>query len=252
MYIYNNKQILAAIAMLSIVWSQNDGLVTTKHENGGVKTEGNYVNGVRNGNWAEYWEEAWWLDFGEDGEANTKDTLENNNRWDSVEVVIPDFKPKLKLQGSYLNGNRDGTWTEYYQDGKRKTELNYSNGKFNGLQSYWNQNGNKTEEKNYVIGKQEGLWTKFYEDTGIKKEETYYKDGVQQGLWAEWFKDGQKKRERNFSNGERDSIWTTLYENGNKKLQATYSSGKLNGEYKSWELFTNLIKVKLFSFAIVI
>jgi len=72
MYIYNNKQILAAIAMLSIVWSQNDGLVTTKHENGGVKTEGNYVNGVRNGNWAEYWEEAWWLDFGEDGEANTK------------------------------------------------------------------------------------------------------------------------------------------------------------------------------------
>ena len=41
MYIYNNKQILAAIAMLSIVWSQNDGLVTTKHENGGVKTEGN-------------------------------------------------------------------------------------------------------------------------------------------------------------------------------------------------------------------
>ena len=55
MYIYNNKQILAAIAMLSIVWSQNDGLVTTKHENGGVKTEGNYVNGVRNGDWAEYW-----------------------------------------------------------------------------------------------------------------------------------------------------------------------------------------------------
>ena len=97
MYIYNNKQLLAAIAMLSIVWSQNDGLVTTKHKNGGVKTEGNYVNGVRNGGWVEYWEEAWWYDYGEDGEANTKDTLENNNRWDSVEVVIPDFKPELKL-----------------------------------------------------------------------------------------------------------------------------------------------------------
>ena len=234
MYIHNNKQLLAAIALLSIMWSQNDGLVITKYDNGGVKTEGNYVNGVRNGDWAEYLEEVWWYDYGEDGEANTKDTLENNNRWDSVEVVIPDFKPKLKVQGKYLNGNRDETWTEYYEDGKRKTELNYSNGKFNGLQSYWHPNGNKIEEKNYINGKQEGFWTKFFEETGIKKEESYYKDGVQQGLWTEWFGDGQKKRERNFSNGERDSIWTTWYENGNKKLQATYLNGKLNGKYISW------------------
>jgi len=29
MYINNNKQLLAAIAMLSAVWSQNDGLVIT-------------------------------------------------------------------------------------------------------------------------------------------------------------------------------------------------------------------------------
>ena len=104
MYIYNNKQLLAAIALLSIMWSQNDGLVITKYDNGGVKTEGNYVNGVRNGAWAEYLEEVWWYDYGEDGEANTKDTLENNNRWDSVEVVIPNFKPKLKVQGKYTNG----------------------------------------------------------------------------------------------------------------------------------------------------
>ena len=63
-----------------------------------------------------------------------------------MEVVIPDFKPKLKVQGKYINGNRDETWTEYYEDGKRKTELNYSNGKFNGLQSYWHPIGNNIEE----------------------------------------------------------------------------------------------------------
>jgi len=126
MYINNNKQLLAAIAMLSAVWSQNDGLVITKYDNDGVKTKGNYVSGVRNGDWAEYYQGIWWYDYGEDGEANTKDTLESNNRWDSVEVVIPDFKPKFKVQGFYLNGNRDGTWTEYYENRKRKNELNYS------------------------------------------------------------------------------------------------------------------------------
>ena len=181
--------------MLSCIFAQNDGLVISKYENGGIKVEGNYANGVRNGSWNEYWEEVWWYDYGEDGEANTKDTLENNNQWDSVEVVIPDFKPKLKLQGNYLNGNRDGTWTEFYKDGKRKTELNYSNGKFSGLQSYWSSNGNKVEEKNYIHGKQQGLWTIYYEETGIKKEETNYVDGVQEGLWTEWFEDGQKRRE---------------------------------------------------------
>ena len=56
MYINNNKQLLAAIAMLSVVWSQNDGLVITKYDNNGVKTKGNYVSGVRNGDWAEYYQ----------------------------------------------------------------------------------------------------------------------------------------------------------------------------------------------------
>ena len=105
MYIKTTKQLFAAMVMLSAIFAQNDGLVVTKYDNGGIKVEGNYTNGVRNGEWAEYWEEVWWYDYGEDGEANTKDTLENNNRWDSVEVVNPDFKPKLKLQGNYLNGN---------------------------------------------------------------------------------------------------------------------------------------------------
>ena len=122
MYIYNNKWLLVTIVFLSMAWSQNDGLVTIKYDNGGLKTEGNYINGVRDGDWTEYWEEVWWLDYGEDGEPNTKDTLENNNKWDSIEVVIPDFKPKFKLQGRYVNGNRDSTWTEYFEDGKRKTK----------------------------------------------------------------------------------------------------------------------------------
>ncbi len=234
MYIKTTTQLFAALAMLSAIFAQNDGLVVTKYDNGGIKVEGNYTSGVRNGAWAEYWEEVWWFDYGEDGEPNTKDTLENNNRWDSVEVVIPDFKPKLKLQGNYLNGNRDGTWTEYFEDGKRKTELNYLNGKFNGLQSYWSSNGNKIQEKNYIDGKQQGLWTLYYQETGIKKEETNYIDGVQEGLWTEWYEDGQKRRERNFKNGERDSTWTTWYKNGNKKFLAGYSNGKLNGKYIRW------------------
>ena len=125
MYIKITKQLATASIMLSCIWTQNDGLVIKNHENGGVKVEGNYVNGVRNGSWVEYWEEVWWYDYGEDGEANTGDTLENNNKWDSVEVVIPDFKPKLKIQGNYLNGNRDGTWVEFFNSDSKIVSIHF-------------------------------------------------------------------------------------------------------------------------------
>ena len=58
MYIKTTKQLFAALIMLSAIFAQNDGLVVTKYDNGGIKVEGNYTNGVRNGAWAEYWEEV--------------------------------------------------------------------------------------------------------------------------------------------------------------------------------------------------
>ena len=53
MYIKTIKQLFAALAMLSAIFAQNNGLVVTKYDNGGIKVEGNYTNGVRNGAWAE-------------------------------------------------------------------------------------------------------------------------------------------------------------------------------------------------------
>ena len=54
MYIKTIKQLLAASIMLSCVFTQNDGLVIKKYDNGGIKVEGNYTNGVRDGSWSEY------------------------------------------------------------------------------------------------------------------------------------------------------------------------------------------------------
>ena len=46
MYIKTIKQLFAALAMLSAIFAQNDGLVVIKYDNGGIKVEGNYTNGV--------------------------------------------------------------------------------------------------------------------------------------------------------------------------------------------------------------
>ena len=234
------KHLVFAVALLSLVIAQNDGLVITKHPNGSTETEGRYTNGVREGNWTYWYEGEVFIDDGEDQEPNTGDEGEHNGIWDSTETVVIDLDgdtfydpPQIKMEGSYINGNRDSTWTSWYANGNKKEELNYTLGKLNGSQIHWYENGNKKDEGNYVNGKQEGSWVWYYE-TGINKEQTYFLDGQQDGLWIEWHNDGAKKKERKFINGERDSIWTSWYPNGNKKLQSTYSKGKLNGPFTSW------------------
>jgi antitoxin component YwqK of YwqJK toxin-antitoxin module len=109
MYIKTMKQILTAVLLLSAIWAQNDGLVITNYPDGGLKVEGNYASGVRNGAWAEYWQEVWWFDYGEDGEANTKDTLENNGSWDSIGVLSGRRRlTRYSLHGS--NACKRGIW----------------------------------------------------------------------------------------------------------------------------------------------
>ena len=78
------KQLFTAVLLLSAMWAQNNGLVVTKYSDGGLKVEGNYANGVRNGAWAEYWQEVWWYDYGEDGDdildgGDGKDRLYGGN-----------------------------------------------------------------------------------------------------------------------------------------------------------------------------
>ena len=129
------KHLVFAVALLSLVIAQNDGLVITKHPNGSTETEGRYTNGVREGNWTYWYVGEVFIDDGEDQEPNTGDEGEHNGIWDSTETVVIDLDgdtfydpPQIKMEGSYINGNRDSTWTSWYANGNKKEELNYTLG----------------------------------------------------------------------------------------------------------------------------
>ena len=234
------KILVISLTLSALAIGQNDGLVKTYYPNGAIETEGNYTKGVRDGLWTFWYEGEVFEDFGEDGTPNTQDEGENNGVWDSTETVVVDlngneaFDPPVKqMEGSYVLGNREALWTNWYLNGMMKEEANYSKGKLNGSIIRWHENGNRSEEGTYESGKQDGRWVWYY-DTGIKKEQTKFLDGQQDGLWIQWFSDGSKKSERKFTDGERDSVLTSWFDNGNKKFQATYKSGKLNGGWTSW------------------
>lgn len=79
----------------------------------------------------------------------------------------------IGMVGEVKNGRREGTWTFYYSNGKKKRETRYINNKREGLTYYWYENGQLAKEIMYRddCNIDQKLW---YEN-GKKKEITWDK-----------------------------------------------------------------------------
>ncbi|MGC9384952.1 MAG: toxin-antitoxin system YwqK family antitoxin [Kosmotogaceae bacterium] len=87
---------------------------------------------------------------------------------------------QISCVGNYSNGEKNGKWVEYLEDG-RKSEGEYLNGMKNG---HWIEswlNGTKSEG-NYFNGKRNGYWIKYWKN-GQKQSEGNYSNGEQSGEW---------------------------------------------------------------------
>jgi len=92
---------------------------------------------------------------------------------------------EIKSERIYQNGEREGIWFSWYDNGQKSEEGNYGNEEKEGLWITWDRNGQKSSEGNYVNGKEEG--------SGAYGEA---------GLWIFWWPNGQKRTEGNYRNGE--------------------------------------------------
>ena len=113
-----------------------DGPTIEYDETGAVIKQGEYIEGLENGQWV--------LEIGE-----------------------------YREEGVYKAGLRNGIWKFYYLS---KTVGNnkqlFFEGKFiddlpNGKQVYYWENGNKKDEGTFVMGKKEGDWIKYNEDGSV-------------------------------------------------------------------------------------
>jgi len=86
---------------------------------------------------------------------------------------------------------RDGLYTNWYENGQKRDELTYKDGKFDGLYTNWYENGQKRFELTYKDGIHNGLLTWWY-DNGQKESEGIYKNNKLEGLSTHWYDNGQK------------------------------------------------------------
>ena len=152
------------------IWTSD---TTVWYEDGKKKFEGKYYEGLKDGDFIIY---------NESGKITKMSTYN---------------KDKLLKLNNYKDGQPDGIWVEWYDNGKKKSEISY-------------QEGKKTSEANYT---NDGLGWKqirFLEDgktqeityeNGEKTSEGFLISGKPEGEWIYWYDNGKKVTEKTFKNG---------------------------------------------------
>ena len=108
------------------------GTFIKKFENGNLREERNYKNGLRHGEFKTY------------------------------------FNGQLALIDTYKNGQKDGAHKSYYENGNLRTEATYRKGKNDGVSRMYYENGQLWRELKYKNGEKIAP-TKWYDENGNPK-----------------------------------------------------------------------------------
>jgi antitoxin component YwqK of YwqJK toxin-antitoxin module len=135
----------------------------------------------------------------------TSDTLDRPA--ESVELVEefwPDGKLRLRRQvtrqadGTLLD---HGTYTRWYQNGRKEYEATYVRGQLHGVETAWHENGEKRTEQHFDQGLRQGTRWDWDEQGRLRREERYLKDRPH-GTWTIWKSDGTIKWQARFDHGK--------------------------------------------------
>ena len=126
--------------------------------------------------------------------------------------------------GNFLNGEKNGLFQWWYNDGAKKEESTFVNGERVDVVTQWYQNGKKFAEANYKKGQLNGNLTWWYE-TGQKKEQTSFVNGERDGFAYWWYSDGAKKGVGDVSKGM--GLVTLFSPNGSVENQFEVKNGQV-------------------------
>ena len=130
-------------------------------------------------------------------------------------------------EGPYVNGERHGIWTEYHADGWRTWVVPWAEGKRQGTATSFWEDGRIREVGPYVNDERHGNWTESYDDGG--RGEGPYANGERHGNWTLFYEDRADNLVREVGpsvNGERHGVWTGYGQSGNRLGTVRFENGR--------------------------
>ena len=148
-----------------------------------------------------------------------------DSRWVEWNKEQPEIDGVKINQYDINTGEREGMWFEYL-GGKIVSKKEYKNGEEEGIYQVFYENGQiqydgQTKNNEFV-----GLW-KMYYPNGQLSSKGSYKNDLSVGLWKWYYPtDNQLKSIVNYIDGKPDGLNIEYYQNGNIKHKAYYKMGK--------------------------
>ena len=135
-------------------------------------------------------------------------------------------------EGSYDHGKETGVWTRWSLAGHVRLKESYRNGQREGAYGEWHENGRPRQEGSYSAGRKHGAWTTWSE-SGEVAERVSYEMGIEHGSAERFHPSGTPKERGSYDNGKKTGLWETWHEDGSLRWRGEYVNGKPQGP---WEI----------------
>ncbi|MBK9291945.1 MAG: toxin-antitoxin system YwqK family antitoxin [Bacteroidetes bacterium] len=209
-----------------------NGLWKWFYDDGTLKAEGTFRNGLRNGFFKTYDRQGNLLTI----EKYTDDVLEESAQEVARLEYRRDFWPdgKIKTEATYRQGVPEGIRREFDREGNITTSYIFKQGILqaegildaSGLrQGFWKEfypNGTIKSQGNYTNNLRTGPWEFYYPDGAIEQKGSYNNEGQPDGRWVWFYNNGELWREENYRQGKRDGLMTEYSPEGEVIAQGEY------------------------------
>jgi antitoxin component YwqK of YwqJK toxin-antitoxin module len=141
---------------------------------------------------------------------------------------------KVFIEGQFRKGRQEGEWKYYFDNGQLNRKASFKDGKPNGSWEIMRADGTLQAKRGFKDGVRDGEWMT-YDETGKKQlSEEHYAAGEKDGVWKSWYPSGQQRDQVSFKNGKSHGQSIGYDDKGKKVLEVEYTDGKLNGTATRW------------------
>jgi antitoxin component YwqK of YwqJK toxin-antitoxin module len=147
--------------------------------------------------------------------------------------VVSDADGRRFAEGALIEGQLDGTWRFWHENGVLMAEGAFRDGRPEGAWREWYADGRPRLEARWGESGLEGRFIEWWED-GLLRREGSFDRGLREGKWASWHANGELRAEGLYAQGLRDGPWTASYPSGLPMQQGTYVAGRREGVWNAW------------------
>jgi antitoxin component YwqK of YwqJK toxin-antitoxin module len=165
------------------------------------------------------------------------------------------------------DGEFDGLWTKYNQQGSIIQQKDYIDGKLDGVAKFYTADGVINQISEYKDGQLDGVnetfkvdeksgtkflsrqdqykdgnrhgETKFFNKMGKLVSKMLFEDGIQQGKALDYRDNGEVKTEIAYVDGKMNGLWIDYFKGGHVEHQVAYKNGEKDGE----EVFMSITRI---------